>query len=238
MIKGIHTSALAMRQGILRQEITANNLANANTTGFKRDRMFVEELTAAASENPTTDPLSLKTRRWTEFASGAFNPTGGALDLALQGSGLFVLSDGQNEYYTRDGRFQRSADGLLTDVQGRAVQGEGGSITLPAGLVSVSSDGLISVDSVMIDRLRVVKFDDLQALNKAAGSAFTKSEDAAETPVENLVVRQGFLEASNVDTVKEMVEMIATARNYEINAKLLTAQDESLRHAVNDIGRV
>ena len=237
MIKGIYTSAMAMRQGILRQEVTANNLANANTTGFKRDRLFVEELTAAG-ENPTTDPLSVNTRHWTEFTSGAFNPTGGPLDLALQSRGLFVVSDGQTEYYTRDGRFQRGADGLLVDVQGRAVQGDGGSITLPAGLVSVSPEGVISVDGVVIDRLRVVNFDDPQALRKASGSAFTKSDDAAEIPLENAVVRQGFLEASNVDTVKEMVEMISTARNYEINAKLLTAQDETLRHAVNDIGRV
>jgi len=237
MIKGIYTSAMAMRQGILRQEVTANNLANANTTGFKRDRLFVEELTAAG-ENPTTDPLSVNTRHWTEFTSGAFNPTGGPLDLALQSRGLFVVSDGQTEYYTRDGRFQRGADGLLVDVQGRAVQGDGGSITLPAGLVSVSPEGVISVDGVVIDRLRVVNFDDPQALRKASGSAFTKSDDAAEIPMENAVVRQGFLEASNVDTVKEMVEMISTARNYEINAKLLTAQDETLRHAVNDIGRV
>jgi flagellar basal-body rod protein FlgF len=238
MIKGIYTSALAMRQGILKQEITANNLANANTTGFKRDRLFVEELTAAAEENPTTDPLSLKTRRLTEFESGAFNPTGGALDLALQGNGLFVLSDGQNEYYTRDGRFQRSADGLLTDAQGRPVQGDGGSITLPNGVVSVATDGSISVDGVRIGRLRVVTFDDPQALNKASGSTFTKRDADSAVPVENPVMRQGFLEASNVDTVREMVDMISTARNYEINAKLLTAQDESLRHAVNEIGRV
>jgi flagellar basal-body rod protein FlgG len=238
MIKGIYTSALAMRQGILRQEVTANNLANASTVGFKRDRLFVEELTAAAGENPTTDPLSLKTRQWTEFSSGAFNPTGGSLDLALQSRGLFVISDGQTEYYTRDGRFERNADGLLVDVQGRAVQGDGGSITLPAGLVAVSPEGVISVDGVVIDRLKVVNFDDPQALRKSSGSAFTKTDAAAEIPVENAVVRQGFLEASNVDTVKEMVDMISTARNYEINAKLLTAQDESLRHAVNEIGRV
>jgi flagellar basal-body rod protein FlgF len=238
MIKGIYTSALAMRQGILRQEVTANNLANANTTGFKRDRLFVEELTAAAGENPTTDPLSLNTHTRTEFTSGAFNPTGAALDFALQGNGMFVVSDGQTEFYTRDGHFQRSSDGQLVDVQGRAVQGDGGSITLPAGLVTVSANGVISVDGAVIDRLRVVSFDDPQALRRTSGSAFIKGDAATETAVENPVVRQGFLEASNVDTVKEMVDMISTARNYEINAKLLTAQDDTLRHAANEIGRV
>jgi flagellar basal-body rod protein FlgF len=238
MIKGIYTSAMAMRQGILRQDVTANNLANANTTGFKRDRLFVEELTAAAAENPTTDPLSVNTRHWTEFTNGAFNPTAGPLDFALQSDGFFVVNDGQNEFYTRDGHFERNADGQLVDTMGRAVQGDGGNITLPAGLVTVSPDGYVSVNGAVVDRLRVVKFDDPQALQKASGSAFTKSDDAAETPVDNPVVRQGFLETSNVDTVKEMVEMISTARNYEINAKLLTTQDDTLRHAVNEIGRV
>jgi len=237
MIKGIYTSALAMRQGILRQEITANNLANANTTGFKRDRLFVEELTAAESENPTTDPLTVNARTWTEFASGAFNPTGAALDFALQSNGMFVVSDGQTEFYTRDGHFERNSDGLLVDVEGRIVQGDGGSITLPEGVVTVSPDGVISVNGTVIDRLRVVSFEDPQELRKASGSAFTKSDAAVEIPVASPVVRQGFLEASNVDTVKEMVEMISTARNYEINAKLLTAQDDTLRHA-SEIGRV
>lgn len=238
MIKGIYTSAMAMRQGILRQEVTANNLANVNTTGYKRDRLFAEELTKAAATNPGTDPLSLTTRNWTEHAQGAFDPTSSPLDFALQSSGMFVVSDGQNEFFTRNGHFERNADGLLVDVEGRAVQGEGGNINLPSGQVDVSSDGYVTVNGAVIDRLRIVNFEDPQALRKAAGSAFTKTDDAVETPMENPIVRQGFLETSNVNTVQEMVEMIATARNYEINAKLLTTQDDSLRHAVNEIGRV
>jgi len=237
MIKGIHTSAMAMRQGILRQEITADNLANANTTAFKRDRMFARELLAA--ESAQSNPLSIETERWTDFAPGAFNPTGDSFDLALQNRGFFVVSDGTNEFYTRNGHFERSADGQMVDVMGRAVQGEGGNITQPAGLMTVSPDGTVSVDGTVIDRLRVVNFDDPQTLLKAAGSAFIRSEEtAAELPVESPVVRQGFLEGSNVDAVHEMVNMISTARTYEINARLLTTQDETLRHTVNEVGRV
>ncbi|RPH93202.1 flagellar basal-body rod protein FlgF [candidate division KSB1 bacterium] len=239
MIKGIYTSSMALRQGILRQDITANNLANANTTGFKRDRLFAQELIAADNANITNNPLSIETEHYTVFSQGAFNPTEGPLDFALQCKGFFVVSDGQTESYTRDGHFERSSDGLLVDVQGRAVQGEGGNITLPQGLVTVSADGVVSVEGAVIDRFRVVDFDNPQTLQKAAGSAFTKSDQTdAEVPVEAPVVRQGFLETSNVDAVKEMVEMIATARHYEINAKLLTTQDDTLRHATNEIGRV
>jgi flagellar basal-body rod protein FlgG len=187
----------------------------------------------------TSDPLSKNVGKWTEFSQGAFIPTTDNLDFALQSKGFFVVSDGQNEFYTRDGHFLRNSEGQLVDVQGRAVQGEGGNITLPNGLVTVSSDGHINVEGVAVDRLRVVDFDNPQTLRKAAGSAFTKSpQTSGDAPVENSVVRQGFLENSNVDTVKEMVDMISTARNYEINAKLLTSQDDTLRQTVGELGRV
>jgi flagellar basal-body rod protein FlgF len=237
MIKGIYTSATAMRQGILRQEINANNLANASTTGFKRDRFFAQELTSAQGEN--NDPTAIQTSHWTEFGQGAFNPTGETLDMALQTKGFFVLSDGQNESFTRNGHFERNSTGQLVDLQGRAVQGEGGNITLPAGHVDISAEGRISVDGRVIDKLRVVEFENPQTLHKVAGAAFEKTAaSGSETPSISPLVRQGFLEGSNVDTVKEMVEMISTSRNYEINSKLLVAQDESLRHSVNEIGRV
>jgi len=237
MIKGIYTSATAMRQGILRQELTAGNLANVNTTGFKRDRLFAEEMISAEGEK--TDPLQLRSSRWTDFASGALNPTAAPFDLALQGEGFFVVSDGQNELYTRNGHFQRNAEGQLVDTLGRTVQGDGGSIAIPQGRVEVSAGGIVSVDGVVVDRLRVVKFDNPQTLHKAAGSAFAKAPTTTPaSPLDSPIVRQGYLETSNVDAVSEMVEMIATARNYEINAKMLTTQDDTLRHTVNEIGRV
>ncbi len=118
MIKGIYTSAIAMRQGILRQEMTANNLANAGVTGFKRDRLFTEDLVAAQGRSPSTDPLAIKSQRWTEFTAGSFDPTGNSLDVALQGDGFFVLADGAENVYTRNGHFERGADGSLVDSQG------------------------------------------------------------------------------------------------------------------------
>ncbi|MBU0509509.1 flagellar basal-body rod protein FlgF [bacterium] len=237
MIKGIYTSATAMRQGVLRQEMTAANLANAGTSGFKRDQLFVEEM--ASAESADTNPMQLRPRQWTDFSSGALDPTGNTLDFALQDRGFFVVSDGTNEQYTRNGHFERSADGLLVDTLGRAVQGEGGDITLPSGLVTVSSGGEISVNGAIIDRLRVVNFEDPQSLRRAEGSAFVPGPDTPPAvPVDAPTVRQGFLETSNVDTVREMVDMIAISRAYEINARVITAQDNTLRQTVNEVGRV
>jgi flagellar basal-body rod protein FlgF len=237
MIKGLYTSATAMRQGILRQDITANNLANAGSTGFKKDQFFAQQLVKATSADD--NPMNLNPGHWTDFSQGAFDPTENPLDFALQSKGFFAVSDGTSEFYTRSGHFERGSDGLLVDTQGRAVQGEGGNITLPQGTVDVSADGRITVNGAVIDRIKVVDFDNPQTLKKAQGSAFSRGpETSGEVPAESPVVRQGFLETSNVDTVREMVEMISTSRNYEINAKLITTQDDTLRQVVGELGRV
>jgi flagellar basal-body rod protein FlgG len=229
-----------MRTGIARQDITANNLANANTTGFKRDRLFVSEL-IRAGENPEEKALleSVQASRFVEFTPGPLNPTGSDTDFALQGKGFFEVAGSDGSLYTRNGRFQRDSAGRLVDTLGRAVQGEGGEITLPEGIVNVSNSGEISVNGTVIDKFKVVDFETPQQLKKTAGAAFSNAEGlAGETPVDNAQIRQGFLEASNVESMQEMVEMISTARNYELNARLLTTQDQTLQRTVNDIGRV
>jgi flagellar basal-body rod protein FlgF len=240
MIKGIYTSASAMRTGIARQDIVANNLANVSTTGFKRDRLFVSELIQAA-DNPMEKTLlePVEASRFIEFTPGALNPTGNDTDFAIQGQGFFEVTGEEGPLYTRNGRFQRNNEGKLVDNLGRAVQGDGGEITLPEGVVSVSSRGEISVNGTVIDKLKVVDFESPQLLEKTEGAAFANAKSlAGESTLDNATVRQGFLESSNVETMQEMVEMISTARNYELNARMLTTQDQTLQRTVNDIGRV
>ncbi len=237
MIKGIHTSAMAMRQNVVRQDLTANNLANADTVGYKRDRLFASDL-LAAQDAGAADLSKPNAGRFTDMSSGAYQPTGADLDFAIQGEGFFVVSDGSKDLFTRNGHFLRTSEGALVDNLGRKLQGEGGEITLPTGVVNLSPDGEISVNGTTVDRLKIVKFEDTAQLSKEEGSAFSALNGAAPVPRENPAIRQGFLESSNVDTVREMVEMIATARSYEINAKLVAAQDDSLRHSVGELGRV
>jgi flagellar basal-body rod protein FlgF len=240
MIKGIYTSASAMRTGIARQDITANNMANASTTGFKRDRLFVSEL-IQAGDNPMEKTLlePVEASRFIEFTPGPLNPTGNDTDFAVQGNGFFEVTGEEGPLYTRNGRFQRNNEGKLVDTLGRAVQGDGGDITLPEGVVNVSSRGEISVNGTVVDKIKVVDFESPQQLKKAEGAAFANPDAlAGESTLDNAVVRQGFLEASNVETMQEMVEMISTARNYELNARMLTTQDQTLQRTVNDIGRI
>jgi flagellar basal-body rod protein FlgF len=240
MIKGIYTSGAAMRAGIVRQDITANNLANSGTTGFKRDRFVLEQQVSGANTANSKQLLdAVSASRYTSFHPGPIESTESPLDFALQGPGFFVVADEAGQSFTRNGRFDRNSDGLLVDASGRRVQGQGGDITLPPGIVSVSERGEIAVDGALIDRLRVVDFSDSLALEKTGDGLFADPRsEAGQLALDSAAIQQGFLEQSNVDAVQEMVEMIATSRNYEASSRLMMTQDASLNHVVNDIGRV
>lgn len=241
MIKGIQSAKAAMIAQSTRQDITANNLANVQTTGFKRDRLFQTDLMDAQSGVESNGELALRQLQKvvTDFSQGALHPTSAPLDVALQGEGFFVVSDGQQTYYTRSGHFELSAEGKLITAQGYAVQGEGGEILLPAGQVTIGTRGEIAVDGRMVAKLKVVALDNPGDLIKAGGAMlFSKGGAAQERKAGGTIVQQGFVETSNVDAMREMVEMIAIMRNYQVSAKALQAEDEALLKTVTDIGRV
>lgn len=229
-----------MRAGIVRQDITANNLANSATAGFKQDRFVLESQLDGKDAGPDKTLLeSVKASRYVSFGAGPLESTESPLDFALQGNGFFVIADDDGTHYTRNGRFDRNVEGMLVDAQGRRVQGQGGDITVPPGIITVSDDGNLSVDGIVLDKLRVVEFQDASKLEKSGDGMFSDPNNAAgEAQVARASVAQGFLEQSNVDAVREMVEMIATARHYEASSRLMMAQDQSLSHVVNDIARV
>lgn len=229
-----------MRAGILRQEVTANNLANASTTGYKQDRFVLEQQVDAKNVGNSRNLLeAVQGSSYVNFNAGPLEATEAPMDFALQGPGFFVVADGEQSYFTRNGRFDRNADGALVDAQGRRVQGIGGDIALPPGTITLTDAGSLSVDGVTIDKLRVVEFDNPSALTKSGSDLFSNVDGAAgEREILRTSVAQGFLEQSNVDAVREMVEMIATSRNYEASSRLMTTQDQSLSHVVNDIARL
>ncbi|MBM3324669.1 MAG: flagellar basal-body rod protein FlgF [Calditrichaeota bacterium] len=241
MIKGIQSAKAAMIAQSTRQDITANNLANVQTTGFKRDRLFQTDLIDAQSgvENGGVLGLRQLQKVITDLSQGGLHPTSAPLDVALQGEGFFVVSDGQKTYYTRNGHFQLSAEGKLITAQGHAVQGEGGEILLPAGQVTIGSQGDIAVDGRTVGKLKVVALENTDDLVKVSGAMLvSRSGSAQEREAQGTIVQQGFVEASNVDAMREMVEMIAIMRNYQVSAKALQAEDETLLKTVTDIGRV
>ena len=228
-----------MRQMIQEQERVANNLANANTVGYKRDRTFTEALEEYVDEEgaPRSERL---TAQWADAAQGALESTGSPLDVALDGEGFFAFSDDETgeTIYARAGRLSLDAEGTLRDLAGRSVEGEGGPIQLPpsGGAININRSGEITVDGQSVGKLSVVRFEDPMQLRRLDGVAFDAAGMEPE-PVENPTVMQGFVEASNVDAVREMTDMIAYYRQFESQQKMLQTTDQILGAVTRDLGK-
>ncbi len=240
-----------------RMRVIANNLANVGTTGFKRDRANFATLAyqdarvagqRSSGETAYATGINLGTGVAIQSTSqittqGALNTTGNALDLALDGEGYFqVEMPGGQLAYTRAGNFSRSPEGLLITQQGYTVQP---AITIPeeAGSITVSPDGIVTAtmpgetEAAEFGQIEVARFANPAGL-RAIGDNFL-TETAASGAVQlgpggengRGHVRQGMLEASNVNIVEELVDMIECQRAYEISSKMVSAVDEMLRNA-------
>ena len=224
---------------VRQQERIANNLANANTVGYKRARTFTEVLNERldAEQAPQSDRAA---GQWAVFEQGALEKTGNPLDVALDGEGFFVVSDAEGgaPRYTRAGRFALDPDGFLRDPNGFVVEGRDGPLQLPPNTsgIEIAKDGEIRADGRLAGHLRVVRFDDPAQLRPLDGVAFD-ARGAEPEDVKQPRVVQGHVEQSNVDAIDEMTEMIEHLRLFESQQKLLQANDQVLGHITRDLGR-
>lgn len=248
MIRGIYAAASGMVAETIRNDVTANNLANVNTAGFKKDvavsRDFASVLIKRINDGedmPNVGSLGSGAQIdevATIQSAGAVRPTGNDFDLAIDGKGFFAVQTANGVRYTRNGSFTKSAQGELVNSEGQRVLGQNGPIRINNGsTMNISGDGSISVDGVQIDRLRVVEFANEKQLQKEGNSLFTAPAGAQTQPATGQV-KQGYLEMANVNVVAEMVNMIAGFRAYEVNGKVVQAHDQLLDKAVNEVGRV
>ena len=242
MLKGIAAAASGMLPQLKRQEIITNNLANVGTAGYKRDRLFVQQLDKALAGSAPTEadwqtPNILGVA--VDFSAGPLDRTGNQLDVAIAGDGFFVINTPEGERYTRNGHFSVSQDGALITSDGHTVKGGGDEIRIPAATIEIGLDGTISADGRAIDKLRVARFADPSVLTRAGSSLFAVAiPGAAMDDMTSPDVRQGFLERSNVNTIEEMVSMITTFRFYEADQRAIQMQDGALGRVVNELGRV
>lgn len=240
MIKGLYKSASAMIPRIKKQEASANNIANASTPGYKKERIFTQELSKAELKiahrrNVWEQPMIDKS--YTSFTPGVFDNTGNPLHMAIDGDGFFTLElpDGTRAL-TRNGAFSVNNQGFLEIPGGAMVMGEGGIIEVGSGVVEVSATGIVSSDGLTVGRIMPVTVNDLQALDKIGNSMFVVPDEVELIPVTKATVQQGYLEASNVDIVREMIEMIISFRNFEADSKSISVQDQSLEHLFSRVG--
>jgi flagellar basal-body rod protein FlgG len=225
----------AMAAETFKNDLVSNNMANINTTGYKRDVMFMDLLDNFDTNYDNKNVL-------TEFTQGTMKETGNPLDVALSGKGFFVVENNGKEYYTRDGHFTVDRDGLLVNSEGFNVMGQGGLINVSldgakTGDFSISKLGEIFVNDEYIDMLKIVDFEDYSQLNKEGVNLFSPKDNVKPYEPEMFLVLQRHLEGSNVNSVNEMVELISLQRNFESTQKAVRTLDEALGKAANDIGR-
>ncbi len=222
------------------QETVGNNLANVNTTGFKSDdRFFQTELNSSIIQSGqfgelqefSEEQVSLRTN----FNQGSLAETRNPLDVALNGDGFFAIETGETTSYTRNGNFMVNSEGELVNSRNYKVLGENGPITVTGKKVIISGDGSFIVDGEIVGKLKIVDFEEPYDLRRNGFGYFIPTEKTEEVDPEELSIKQGFLENSNVDPISEMVKMIELNRNYESCQKAIHAQDSSLQQAVNQI---
>jgi len=245
-ITGILSGARAQE---IRLEVLANNMANVNTVGFKEDRVFripptlssvPEEISGASlADNPLSDNSSPPVCTFTNFEQGHMKGTGNALDMALDGEGFFSVQTSQGIQYTRKGNFVLNSNGTLVTQEGYPVLGKGGGeIQISGQEVVVGSSGAIIVDGVEVDTLDIVDFADKKELLKNGDSLYSPLDpNKPGSPAEKTLVQQGFIEASNVDSIKIMTEMIDVIRGYESYQKILQSMNET-NSQTNEIGKL
>ena len=240
MLLRLQNSFNAMDAMARRQERIANNLANANTVGYKRDRSFTEAVNERldAEAAPRSDRAQTQ---WIDPAQGAFEATGNPLDVAINGEGFFALTDenADRDLYTRAGRFMVGEDGTLRDPRGYAVQGEGGPIQIPpeGEAIEISQRGEIRAGNQILGRLRLVRFDEPERLRRLDGASFTAPDDVEPLDVETPAVLQGHLEGSNVNVIHEMNDMISNFRLFESHQRALRTADQLLGRVSQELGR-
>ncbi len=208
-----------------RFDIITNNLANVGTTGFKKDVLTFDQ---ALQEYVRTD-----------LRQGNVRLTGNSLDIALEGDGFFKIKTPHGIRYTRNGNFCLNANGLLVTQNGDPVLGENGPIVIEGDDIAIDTHGRITADETVVDTLSVAKFARPERLQKEGLSYCIYNGDEKEiVRPENVLVRQGYLEESNVMVVEEMSRMIETLRTYESYQKVIQIFDETSHKAINEVGRV
>lgn len=255
MIYGTYLSAQGAEFQSKRLDVLSNNLANASTTGFKRQLALAQAHAPFDVENGSqhAPPGNLNESTGgvtlagvaTDFSDAAMIPTGGTYDVALTGPGFLHVSDGEQEFLTRNGQLTvNSLRELVTLGTGAAVLAVGGSpITIPKDVssVEITSDGTIlgrkaDGSTSTIDQLALVRpksFDELQKV----GNSFYRTDGEVLPVSSGVSVQQGFLEASGTQPVIEMVELIGASRAFETNINMIKFQDEALGQLLQSVTR-
>ena len=257
MLRALYSAAAGMNSQQMNLDVISNNLANVNTTGFKKSKIEFQELLYQTTRAPGSDqgsgnvlPTGIQVGEGSRpvatariFTSGDLTQTGERLDVAIQGDGFFEVQmpDGSRAY-TRDGAFKTSSDGRIVTSDGLPIQG--GFQPVPAGTtnITIGSNGDVTysgANGTTSFQVQLVRFNNASGLQSAGSNLYTETNASGPpelgSPGQNGFgsLNQGYLEMSNVKVVEEMVNLILAQRAYEVNSKAVQAADEMMQQSNN-----
>jgi flagellar basal-body rod protein FlgF len=217
---------------INRLDSVTNNIANVDTPGFKAEELYF--LRGGPSGESKLRQIIV-----TNYSPGVMQKTDNVLDLAIQGEGFFVIQTKNGLAYTRDGRFTLNKDKHLATQDGSYVLGRSGKIAIPGDNIQISENGVIKVDGNEVDTLKIVDFRNLSALNRLGRGLYQDPDGSAEPSIrKNPEIQSGYLELSNVQAVREMVEMINIQRSFESYQKVMQAIQDQDKLSTNRVGKL
>lgn len=260
-IRALYSSATGMAANTFNLDTIANNLANAGTTAYKQNRANFEDIfyehfkLPGIQDNqgnitPTGTDLGIGVRVQStegDFSQGSIVPSNGTYDLAIVGDGFFQVNDGIQDYYTRAGNFSLNANGNLVMASADTGYQMVPNISIPQDAINVtiSGDGVVSYQQQgspqiqVAGNIQIARFINNQGLLRQGDNLYTETTGSGNAQIGNPgtegrgQIRQGFLEQSNVEPVRELVELIKTQRNFELNSQVVQAADQSLQTVAN-----
>lgn len=226
-------ATLGRQAGLMAQmRMVANNIANANTTGYRGEGVMFAEVVRGTGDGPSLSMATARARL-TDMTQGALERTGGAFDLAIEGEGFFMVQTPQGQRLTRAGHFGPNEAGDLVTAEGYPVLDAGGApmiVPVGQGPVGISPDGTVSAGGQPVGQVGVFVPRDPLGLVREGGTRFEAPGGADPAP--NARILQGSLEESNVDPVIEVARMIEVSRAYELGQNFLEREDERVRSVV------
>lgn len=250
MIRGVYQAAASMVASMARVVQLANNIANISTPGYKQevsaaegfDQVLIARMDAA-DQGLSGEPLGaipgavFSGRPRTDLSQGALRETGRELDLAISGAGFFAVEKDGSRQYTRNGSFVLDAAGGVRTADGGRLMAGAGPLVLGPGSFTLETDGTTWQEGRAVGRLSLVTFPEDAVLRKL-GDSYFQAVSGDPQPAAEAQVFQGYLEASNVEAVNTMVELMTSQRTYAASQRVLQMADSTLQRAVIDLGRL
>lgn len=233
---GLIESTETMLAQTRRLDQITNNLANVDTAGYKKEDITFWEMLYRTDHYDARVGKAI--HNTTDMEPGVIKETGNTLDFAIGGQGFFKIQTPEGVRYTRAGQFLTNNEGQLITPKGDLVLGDGGPLLVAGDAISVADDGSITVDGQQAGVLAVVTFANLADLKKQGDNLFAVTGQAQEEQAENFSVKQGYLEKSNVSTMKELTAMIDLNRAYETQQRMVRSLDDLDDKAINRVGRL